>query len=106
MVGTAVLQQVKLDEIKGKIDVEGKTVAVLYPPALNIPKKEEGFTYIPARNLKEDDALFFHAACLVSRSGYSTLMDLKVLGKKAILFPTKGQKEQEYLFEIHRALFS
>ncbi len=33
------------------------------------------------------------------RSGYSTLMDLKVLDRKATLFPTPGQTEQEYLAE-------
>ena len=31
------------------------------------------------------------------RSGYSTIMDLSKLGKKAILIPTPGQTEQEYL---------
>ncbi|MEO1435581.1 MAG: glycosyltransferase [Bacteroidota bacterium] len=34
---------------------------------------------------------------VVCRSGYSSLMDLKVLGKKALLIPTPGQTEQEYL---------
>lgn len=34
---------------------------------------------------------------VVARSGYSTLMDLMVLGKKAIFIPTPGQTEQEYL---------
>ncbi len=34
---------------------------------------------------------------IVARSGYSTLMDLAVLEKKAILIPTPGQPEQEYL---------
>ncbi|GAA4432550.1 glycosyltransferase [Ravibacter arvi] len=34
---------------------------------------------------------------VVCRSGYSTLMDLWVLGKKALLVPTPGQSEQEYL---------
>ena len=34
---------------------------------------------------------------VVSRSGYSTLMDLVNLQKKAILIPTPGQTEQEYL---------
>lgn len=33
------------------------------------------------------------------RSGYSTLMDLAVLRRRAILFPTPGQTEQEYLAE-------
>jgi UDP:flavonoid glycosyltransferase YjiC (YdhE family) len=34
---------------------------------------------------------------IISRSGYSTIMDLAVLKKKAILIPTPGQPEQEYL---------
>jgi hypothetical protein len=34
---------------------------------------------------------------LICRSGYSSLMDLVTLGKKAILIPTPGQPEQEYL---------
>lgn len=33
----------------------------------------------------------------ISRSGYSTIMDLAALGNKAILVPTPGQTEQEYL---------
>jgi UDP:flavonoid glycosyltransferase YjiC (YdhE family) len=37
------------------------------------------------------------ATLVVCRSGYSTLMDLAVLGKKALLIPTPGQTEQEYL---------
>jgi len=34
---------------------------------------------------------------IICRSGYSTLMDLACLGRKAILIPTPGQTEQEYL---------
>ena len=34
---------------------------------------------------------------VIARSGYSTIMDLATLGKKAILIPTPGQTEQEYL---------
>lgn len=34
---------------------------------------------------------------VVSRPGYSTIMDLDQLGKKAIFIPTEGQTEQEYL---------
>ncbi len=41
---------------------------------------------------------YIHASkTVVSRTGYSTLMDLVVLGKPAILVPTPGQTEQEYL---------
>ncbi len=34
---------------------------------------------------------------VISRSGYSTVMDVISLGKKAIFIPTPGQTEQEYL---------
>ncbi|MEO6454777.1 MAG: glycosyltransferase [Ginsengibacter sp.] len=37
------------------------------------------------------------ADIVISRSGYTTVMDLIKLNKKAILIPTPGQTEQEYL---------
>jgi uncharacterized protein (TIGR00661 family) len=37
------------------------------------------------------------SALLISRSGYTTIMDLVKLQQKAILVPTPGQAEQEYL---------
>lgn len=40
------------------------------------------------------------AKVILSRSGYSTLMDLARIGKPAILIPTPGQTEQEYLAEL------
>ena len=35
--------------------------------------------------------------CIISRSGYTSLMDLAKLEKKAFFIPTPGQPEQEYL---------
>ncbi len=37
------------------------------------------------------------AEYVISRSGYSTVMDIVALQKKSILIPTPGQTEQEYL---------
>ena len=34
---------------------------------------------------------------IISRSGYSSVMDLQALGKKSVFIPTPGQTEQEYL---------
>ncbi len=47
------------------------------------------------------------AHLVLARAGYSTAMDLAKLGKKAILVPTPGQTEQEYLaYEYqHRGWF-
>jgi len=43
---------------------------------------------------------FNESDLIIARSGYSTIMDLAVLGKKAFFIPTQGQFEQEYLAEI------
>lgn len=53
-------------------------------------------SYLTARAL--NDALLA-SGLIVCRSGYSSLMDLAVLGKKALLIPTPGQTEQQYLAE-------
>jgi len=41
--------------------------------------------------------LIISAKKLILRGGYSSIMDLVALRKKAVLIPTPGQKEQEYL---------
>ncbi len=38
------------------------------------------------------------------RSGYSTLMDLAVLKRRAVLLPTPGQTEQEYLASYNKGM--
>lgn len=38
-----------------------------------------------------------HAETVVSRSGYSTVMDMRILGASCIFVPTPGQTEQLYL---------
>ncbi len=42
------------------------------------------------------------ARLVVSRSGYTTVMELAELGKHALLIPTPGQTEQEYLGRYHQ----
>jgi len=52
-----------------------------------------------------DDEEFKKAVSLsetiIARPGYSTLMDLAALGRNAIVVPTPGQTEQEYLASYH-----
>lgn len=38
---------------------------------------------------------------IIARSGYSTLMDLRTINRGALLIPTPGQPEQEYLAALH-----
>jgi hypothetical protein len=47
--------------------------------------------------------LLCNSDAVICRSGYSTVMDLLRLHKKAILIPTPGQPEQEYLAEYLHA---
>jgi predicted glycosyltransferase len=52
------------------------------------------FNHLPTNELRQE---IEGAEMVISRCGYTTVMDLLSLGKKAILIPTPGQTEQEYL---------
>jgi uncharacterized protein (TIGR00661 family) len=60
----------------------------------NLPEHVSYYTHLNADKISE---YMQKAALVICRSGYSTLMDLAVMGKKALLIPTPGQTEQEYL---------
>jgi UDP-N-acetylglucosamine transferase subunit ALG13 len=63
------------------------------------------YNHLPAEELNKE---MNRAEYIISRSGYSTIMDLTKLQKKSILIPTPGQTEQEwlarYLLEIKIAI--
>ncbi|HTF17906.1 MAG TPA: glycosyltransferase [Chryseolinea sp.] len=63
-------------------------------PAMPLPAGVAGADFLDTAEL---ELLLSEANCVVARSGYSTIMDLAKLGKKAIFIPTPGQTEQEYL---------
>jgi len=48
-------------------------------------------------NSKELEDAINESEVIVSRSGYTSIMDLAAIGKKAFFIPTPGQFEQEYL---------
>lgn len=50
--------------------------------------------HLPGSALQE---VLLQSECIISRSGYSTVMELLSLQKRSILIPTPGQTEQEYL---------
>lgn len=50
---------------------------------------------------RERQDLLNRSKVVISRSGYSTIMDMCALGKKSLLVPTPGQTEQEYLADYH-----
>ena len=75
------------------IFIQGKTQAKAHHFAAD---HVEVISYLTSQSLND---ILLASQVLVCRSGYSSVMDLAALGKKAILIPTPGQTEQEYLAE-------
>jgi uncharacterized protein (TIGR00661 family) len=66
-----------------------------------VPEKiPEHISYHQRLSAKELMIAINTASIVICRSGYSSLMDLLALNKKAILIPTPGQTEQEYLAKL------
>ncbi|NCU02487.1 MAG: UDP-N-acetylglucosamine--N-acetylmuramyl-(pentapeptide) pyrophosphoryl-undecaprenol N-acetylglucosamine transferase [Chitinophagaceae bacterium] len=61
---------------------------------LQLPPHITVHHHLPAAALQQAIA---SSQLVICRSGYTTLMDLVRLNKKAVLIPTPGQPEQEYL---------
>lgn len=73
--------------VQGKTDVE---------EGYSLGDQFEVVSYLSGQELQDAIA---SAAVVLCRSGYSSLMDMAKIGKRAILVPTPGQPEQEYLAE-------
>jgi hypothetical protein len=76
-----------------------QTVVVRGLPAavLPVPFIREGVSIYNHLSSDELNVLLIESEIIVARSGYSTIMDLIRLKKNALLVPTPGQTEQEYL---------
>ncbi|MEM0150374.1 MAG: glycosyltransferase [Thermoplasmata archaeon] len=72
---------------------DGKYFAVLGRPEIKM-ENENIVSFVSTEKLNE---LFNRSKLILSRSGYSTIMDLFYTGGKPIFVPTPGQPEQEYL---------
>jgi UDP:flavonoid glycosyltransferase YjiC (YdhE family) len=65
-----------------------------------IPRSDENqerLKIVPHLPPAEFRSALLQADTIICRSGYSSIMDLIALGKSAVLVPTPGQTEQEYL---------
>ena len=88
---TSILEQLKT--------MNGKGVVVLGKPEIAISKNKIGdhisvYSHLGSKAL---EAEIINSKIIISRPGYSTIMDLVALGKQAVFIPTPGQTEQEYL---------
>lgn len=92
----SILESLILDNIK---DLDAPMVLVRGLPSTSHSLPIENchlkiFNHLPAAELAQ---IILSSEWIICRSGYSTLMDLAALRKNAILIPTPGQTEQEYL---------
>jgi uncharacterized protein (TIGR00661 family) len=79
----------QLDTYKGKL---------LFVRGITDERPWKGnFPCVPLLTSASLEEALLAAKVVLSRSGYSTVMDLARLGSNAILIPTPGQTEQEYL---------
>jgi len=85
-------------------DLPGRKVVLLGSPgkgATTVPDPET--TVIGYADTEEKIALLNRAKFIVCRSGYTTMMELAEVQKRnALLVPTPGQTEQEYLAAYYR----
>ncbi|MCF8713911.1 glycosyltransferase [Joostella atrarenae] len=73
--------------IKGKIEEKQQVI------------EQGNCTIYNYMNSEQLENAFNESEVIISRSGYTTVLDLAKLGKKAFFIPTPGQYEQEYLAE-------
>lgn len=80
-------------------ELDGNTIALLgSPQKIAARSVSDRCTLISYATTQEKEYLMNRAKFIICRSGYTTMMELAELGKKAGLFiPTPGQTEQEYL---------
>ena len=91
-----VFEQIILKEL---LKVEARTILIRGLPGdmemLSVKNSSiEILNHLPANELNN---IIRQSKIIISRCGYSTVMDLVQLETKAILVPTPGQTEQEYL---------
>lgn len=84
-------------QINGRLlIVQGKPTT---QPTNNSVIRQKNIDIIASMTSTTLNNAILNSGIFIGRSGYSTIMDLAKLGKPALLVPTPGQTEQEYLAE-------
>jgi len=81
--------------------IEGRHLLVRGVPAAAVDEQLGNVRRIGHLGAASLAGALLQAELIVSRTGYTTLMDLEGLGRRALLVPTPGQPEQEYLGRVH-----
>ena len=78
-------------------DRKEKSLIVLGKPEVNSTDKIGNLAIKSHLNARDLNTTIVQSRLIICRPGYSTVMDLAKLEKKAFFIPTPGQTEQEYL---------
>ena len=77
-----------------------KSLIILGKPEESNTKQIGNLTIQSHLNARDLNKVILRSGLVICRPGYSTIMDLVKLRKKAFFIPTPGQTEQEYLAKL------
>jgi UDP-N-acetylglucosamine:LPS N-acetylglucosamine transferase len=90
------------EQLKGILSsLDRHALLITGKPEMQQAEKTNQLSIVSHLNDRELTSAMQSAQLIICRSGYSTIMDLHALKCQALLVPTPGQTEQEYLAEFH-----
>lgn len=87
--------------------IEGKFLFIRGSKGLKTITSSPNMEVVDLANSDQVADAILNSHMTISRSGYSSIMDYYFLGNQALLIPTPGQPEQEYLarYQLHKGRF-
>ena len=90
------LERIVLEHV-GQVKLDRIVITLGKPEVKEVRKINDHITVYGYLDRAGQQEMMNRARLVVCRSGYTTVMELAELGKKALMIPTPGQTEQEYL---------
>lgn len=86
----------QVNQLSGKVVIAGGT------PDISQTSNKDNVLFYSFLNSQQQGEMMNRAKFIISRPGYTTVMEIAELGKKNVLFlPTPGMSEQEYLADYY-----
>ena len=86
----------QVNQLTGKVVIAGGT------PDISQTSNKDNVVFYSFLNSHQQEEMMNRAKFIISRPGYTTVMEIAELGKKNVLFlPTPGMSEQEYLADYY-----
>ena len=90
-----------LRKVSSAAEKNKKKLIVLSTTKVDSSNNKDNITFVIGRPSSVLQSYIEKAEVVICRSGYTSLMELVSLSKRAIIIPTPGQTEQEYLGEYN-----